>query len=712
MTRRRTAKSKLMLCLVMALFLLLGTLPNVFAAEGLTIASEDVLEEVTDTTDEANLSSEPEFEPETELSAEPGTQLEAETEPGVEPDTQLEVITAASVEPGAQAEVDTEFTEPGTDEEQPAPQTGSISGFLWIDNTDSELIDSMEQYSEIEQPLAGYAVSLYDANDRTAPVVQTQTDLDGTYIFEDLIPGNYVVGLASAVVDDNEYLLPLSKTSQNEFAIDENTDPLMAYTEVIALGDEEEVQNINASMRLSISARATATIDDIWAKKVNDPIDIDGKRWYVVKKLQNYESSGINYVLLIRQSGDLEQFNPTGDNHNDYSNSALRTHFNKEYDGYATSTIKQIAVVPSLSLSSPSSKNVFSLPTATAAGSQSKGRDIYFALSYADLYEVNGNSLAMAPLFNNLPLWVWSRTAATSTGTGNLWGVKRAAGTMDGGLSPASTNVYANPAVWVRTTPLSYEVTVHYIDTTGAPIGSPNSTSYTVAHGDPFTLDPAQIPVISNYEYIQWKVGSSGQSQDKNIPVYLASVLNDTDIYLIYSNVPDTTTLTISKVVVGSMANESTAFMFTVSLFDNSGTALDGAEFEYEITNANNITIQADTLLLNSSGEWTFSLKHGESITINGISPDGYIQVVEDPNAYYEASYIDSEDTTSTKVVNRDTTLLAMTEAHRTIAFTNERLYVPETSIADPETLQFVIAPVAATILLAATRLFRRRRLM
>ena len=712
MTRRRTEKSKMMLCLVMALFLLLGTLPNVFAAEGSTVAPEDVLEEVTETTDEAILSPDLEFESEPELSAEPGTQFEVETEPIVEPGTQPETDIVTSVEPSALAEVDTEFTEPGTNEEQLASQTGNISGFLWIDTTDSELTDSSELSSDIEQPLAGYTVSLYDANDRTTPVVQTQTDFDGTYVFEDLIPGNYVVGLVSAVVDDNEYLLPLSKTSQNEFAIDENTEPLTAYTEVLALGDEEDVQNINASMRLSVSVRGTSTIDDIWAKKVNDSIDIDGKRWYVVKKLQNYESSGINYVLLIRQSGDLEQFNPTGDNHNDYSNSALRTHFNKEYDGYATSTIKQIAVVPSLSLSSPSSKTVFSLPTATAAGSQSKGRDIYFALSYADLYEVNGNSLAMAPLFNNLPLWVWSRTAATTTGTGNLWGVKRAAGTMDGGLSPASTNVYANPAVWVRTTPLSYDVTVHYIDITGAPIGSPNYATYTVAHGDPFTLDPSQVPVISNYDYIQWKVGLSGQPQDKNIPVYLASVLNDTDIYLIYNKVPEITTLTISKAVAGSMANESISFMFTVSIFDNSGAALDGAEFEYEFMNTNNATTQTGTLLLNGNGEWSFRLKHGESLVITGISPDGYIQVVEDHNAYYEASYIDSEDLTSTKVINRDTTLLAMTEAPRTIAFTNERLYVPETSIADPETMPYVIAPVAATILLIATMFPRRRRLI
>ena len=633
MTRRSTGKSKWMLCLLMALFLLFGSLHYVFADEGLTVAPENVLTGVTETTNQADPPFEPDFEPKLESRVEPITQPEAFTESIIETGAQPKVETESSVIPGTQPKVETELTVPGTDD----------------------------------------------------------------------------VGLVSVVVDDNETLLPRPVTSQNEIVIDENIDMMTANNELIELG-ENVIDNTNTNMRLSIGSRATATIDDIWAKKVNESINIDGQTWYVVKKLQDYNSSGVNYVLLIRQSGDLVQFNPTGNNSNDYSNSNLRTHLNKEYDSYATSTIKQIAVVPSLSLSSPSSKSAFSLPTATSAGSQSKGRDIFFALSYADMYEVNGNSLAMAPLFNNLPLWVWSRTAATSTGTGNLWGIKRAAGTMDGGLSPASTNVYANPAVWVRTTPLSYDVTVHYIDTNGVSIGSPSSATYTVAHGDPFTLDPALIPVISDYQYIQWKVGSSGQLQDNSTPVYLASVLVETDIYLIYDQVPNTTSLTISKVVEGPMANETTAFKFTVSVFDNSGTALDGAEFKYEITNANDVTILAGTLRLDHSGEWTFNLKHGESIVITGISPDGYIQIVEDQNAYYEASYMDSEDLTSTKVTSCDTTMLAMTEAPRTIDFTNERIYVPETGIADLDNMPYAMMPITATLLLAAKTILHRRR--
>jgi hypothetical protein len=648
MTRRRTGKSKWMLCLTMALFLMFGSLHFVFAEEGLTVAQEDIYAEAAETTDKADSTYELESEPKLESRVEPVTQPEADTDSIMEPCTQPEAVTESSVETGAQPRIETESSvEPDTQ-------------------------------AKAETVMA--------------------------------VPGTDEGGFVSTVTDDNASFLPRPITSQNEFVIDENTDPLTANNEDTELDENEAIENTNANMRLSIGSRASVTIDDIWAKKVNESIDIDGQKWYVVKKEQNYNSSGVNYVLLIRQAGDLVQFNPTGNNSNDYSNSNLRTHLNKEYDSYATSTIKQIAVVPSLSLSSPSSKSVFSLPTATPAGSQSKGRDIFFALSYADMYEVNGNSLAIAPLFNNLPLWVWSRTAATSTGTGNLWGVKRAAGTMDGGLSPASTNVYANPAVWVRTTPLSYDITVHYIDTNGVSIGSPSSATYTVAHGDPFTLDPSLIPVISDYQYIQWKVGSSGQLQDNNTPVYLASVLAETDIYLIYDQVPNTTSLTISKMVEGPMANETTAFKFTVSIFDNSGTALAGAEFEYEITNVNNVTMQTGTLQLDNSGEWTFSLKHGERIIINGVSPDGYIQVVEEQNAYYEASYIDSEDLTSTKVVDKDTTMLAMTEAPRTIDFTNERIYVPETGIADPDTMPYVMMPIATTLLLAAKTILRRRK--
>jgi len=423
------------------------------------------------------------------------------------------------------------------------PPSGTISGFLWIDGNGSLPTDWNGLHDDGEQPLAGYLVSLFAADDRTAATAQTQTGEDGTYIFESLPTGDYVVGLAPDTVNGKEYLLPMKVTAESVFSIDWSLNPAMSFSATIAITEDTAVENINAGMRLPMGIQATAITDDIWAKNVNDSINIDGWIWYVVKKLPNYNASGINYVLLIRQSGDLKPFNPLGNNSNVYSNSTLREHYNKEYNGYATSTIKQLAVVPSLSLGSSSSQSVYSLPTATPVGdssgtSSSNWKDAFFPLSYADVYEVNGNKQdPLASLFSKLPLVIWGRTAATTTGSGNVWGTRYNAGTggtMDGGLSTASTNVYANPAVWVRTTPPTHTVTVNYINKdTGASIRT--ADTHTVNSGSTFTL--STIPAITHYQFAnEWKEDAT-TAPIKAPPVSISSVTSNKTIYLYYTTV-------------------------------------------------------------------------------------------------------------------------------------------------------------------------------
>ena len=127
---------------------------------------------------------------------------------------------------------------------------GCISGFLWVDGNGSLPTDWNGLYDSGERPLAGYTVSLYAAGDRATPVATTRTDKEGAYLFEGIAPGNYVIGLASDTVSGTEYLLPMAVTAQNKFAVDWNTDPLMAFSSAIELGAGMAAVDINAGMRL------------------------------------------------------------------------------------------------------------------------------------------------------------------------------------------------------------------------------------------------------------------------------------------------------------------------------------------------------------------------------------------------------------------------------------------------------------------------------
>ena len=135
---------------------------------------------------------------------------------------------------------------------------GSISGFLWADGNGMSPIDWNGLYDSGETPLAGFTVSLFAAGNLAVPVNQTITDWDGTYLFDNLTPGNYVVGVASGFVGSTEYLLPMTVTSDNKFAVNWSAVPLMAFTNNITVTANNTTGNINAGMRLPMGFVATA----------------------------------------------------------------------------------------------------------------------------------------------------------------------------------------------------------------------------------------------------------------------------------------------------------------------------------------------------------------------------------------------------------------------------------------------------------------------
>jgi hypothetical protein len=138
-------------------------------------------------------------------------------------------------------------------------EPGSIAGFMWVDGDGSLPTCFDGLYNGDEQPLADYPIYLYAADDLDNILRETCTDLDGVYTFVELGPGSYVVGLASETVDEVEYLLPLAVTAENKFATNWESGSPLAYTEVIALGEGQAVEDIDAGMRLPLGIMAAAS---------------------------------------------------------------------------------------------------------------------------------------------------------------------------------------------------------------------------------------------------------------------------------------------------------------------------------------------------------------------------------------------------------------------------------------------------------------------
>ncbi|MCL2775339.1 MAG: hypothetical protein FWD71_18640, partial [Oscillospiraceae bacterium] len=244
MKKIRGVQNKRLWCLILVLVLLFGAMiSTVFNSFAVTDEeSEEPMEIV----------GEPEEPTEAVEDPEDSTEIVEESEDSEE----TTGIDEESEEP-ADVEETTEKPEDiveETDENESVKtivqDAGNISGFLWADGNGSLHSDWDGLYNGSEQPLAEYTVSLYILGNLDVPITQTQTGSDGTYIFDGLEPGDYVVGLASDTVNGIEYLLPMSVTGESKFAIDWNTEPLTAYSETIKIIEGEAVENINAGMRL------------------------------------------------------------------------------------------------------------------------------------------------------------------------------------------------------------------------------------------------------------------------------------------------------------------------------------------------------------------------------------------------------------------------------------------------------------------------------
>ena len=156
-------------------------------------------------------------------------------------------LTEESVEPAESTEPEESEPDEETEESEPDEETedttyaNSISGVLWIDANEDGTYDAGEQ------PLADYPVYLYAENDTDNAVDTATTDADGKYLFEDIEPGRYVVGV-KAEENGTEYLLPLVGVQKdNKFYF--TPDWSKVISNPIDIDADTIVRDINAAMR-------------------------------------------------------------------------------------------------------------------------------------------------------------------------------------------------------------------------------------------------------------------------------------------------------------------------------------------------------------------------------------------------------------------------------------------------------------------------------
>lgn len=136
------------------------------------------------------------------------------------------------------------------------PPGRNINGMLWMDKNGDGIKDVGET------GIAGYPVTLYAENNLTDAVQDTLTKTDGTYRFEGMEPGSYVVKVASETIGGTEYLLPWTIANDNKFEMDEEA--VGSWSVPLEIAEDIVISGIDAGMRLpeGIMPRSTILVDN------------------------------------------------------------------------------------------------------------------------------------------------------------------------------------------------------------------------------------------------------------------------------------------------------------------------------------------------------------------------------------------------------------------------------------------------------------------
>ena len=111
-----------------------------------------------------------------------------------------------------------------------------VRGTAWFD------VNANGRFDAGEPPMAGVQVTLYLAANSSVAAAVATTDFSGVYIFNQLLPGNYIVGVQPPA--GYRFTTPLI----GDIGIDSDIDPATGLTRILALGAGQIMNGVNAGM--------------------------------------------------------------------------------------------------------------------------------------------------------------------------------------------------------------------------------------------------------------------------------------------------------------------------------------------------------------------------------------------------------------------------------------------------------------------------------
>lgn len=199
------------------------------------------------------------------------------------------------------------------------------------------------------------------------------------------------------------------------------------------------------------------------------------------------------------------------------------------------------------------------------------------------------------------------------------------------------------------------------------------------------------LPLRPGYEFLGWSEDPKATETDKLYKAGDQIIVDETDatakniLYAIWKQ--STVALKITKTVTGNFGDKSKAFQFSMQV--DGGNSLE-------------LTANGTALARGSQSDYTFSLKHGESIEIKGIPVGKKIVLAETNAEQYTVSFNDTVET------NRNYVNEKGLKENTTINVTNHRNVSPDTGVfVDSLPYILIIACVAGA---AALFLIRRRK--
>ena len=167
--------------------------------------------------------------------------------------------------------------------------------------------------------------------------------------------------------------------------------------------------------------------------------------------------------------------------------------------------------------------------------------------------------------------------------------------------------------------------------------------------------------------------------------------------------------VTISQSVTGSLADTSQLFDFKIYFKDSGGKIITDTAINYTggVLRDSNITppTNGSVNLAPPYGIGMFSLKHGQTVTFEDIPSDWAMCVTMVRDALYLPKFTDSNGAPGQLGVN-STGERPLNSGKRLIAFTNDRLEIILTGIADIEHSDMAFILMAGTIVLMSLTAF------